>query len=258
MTSTIFISSPLRKSAPSLVDNPAANDVLCAIIAGEEKHLTPLVEYFNRSLRILESSLKFAQDIIAILEELGGITVRAKNFIQEPNGDTRYATQIEEQRARFETALKKLDIQASQSTCEDINMMMGDNLTTVFDIEQQHKMVTPGMIMTSSGLGFRKPDFTTLGKIQNSRIDVMNAIDIAVSLRNLIQGDIYTIMDRRDFSVLAIESAQLGCQKVKTLKAHSEQPAYLKIRDKALPFELADQAQTQIFENFARKSGTEE
>ena len=161
-SSSLFISTPLRKIIPEATEHSAVPELLAHTIAAKEHDIAHLLVTFEKSLYILESSLVAVRDVIAILEELGGISVQAKSFCQMDVGYAGNKRRLGDMAAHFQAALAKLDSFVTKFSCEGINLLMGDSLTTSFDMEHQQKLSTNGIVLTSQNLGFRNPDFTTL------------------------------------------------------------------------------------------------
>lgn len=71
--------------------------------------------------------------------------------------------------------------------------------------------MTQGIDLSTQSIGLKAPDFSSLHAIQNARIDVANALDLAVTLRNIVTADISTIKVRREFcetSILLLSQIQ--------------------------------------------------
>ena len=85
-----------------------------------------------------------------------------------------------------------------------VNLLKGEALVIKFDPAGRSTLTTQGISLTAESLGFRRPDFFITHSIQNSRIDVANAIDLAVTLRHMISSDISTIKTRREFCEVAL------------------------------------------------------
>lgn len=122
-------------------------------------------------------------------------------------------------------------------------------MTTAFDAQNQQKITTNGFCLTSKNLDFRTPDFTTESAIRNSRIDVMNAMDVVVALRIMIQDDIFSITTRQEFSTLAIDASQIGRQRIALTSISAEGTALKKLGLTPFPFTLAEDAQAETFKH---------
>lgn len=185
--------SPLQKTIPSLT--PALSQSEWSIKLGKflsEKqiYLSDLASTFQKNIGILEHQKEQTSLLIAILEECGGLTVRARNMMATPTDIEKYKKNISEFEEWFRLALIKLDKAVAQAEFNNINLLNGGKLETPLDQSGQSKLITEGLVLTSEVLGIRSPDFSSLFTVQNSRIDVMNAIDMVVTIRNVIASHI--------------------------------------------------------------------
>lgn len=244
---SVFISSVLRKMIPVTVKEDAVIALLTDTISVRENEIEHLLTHFDKSLRILNSALLNVRESYGIMEELGGITVQARNYCTHTGGYEGNKVKLDEFTARFQSALKKLDTHAAAATCEGINLLMGDSMTTAFDTQNQQKITTTGFTLTSKTLDLRAPDFTTESSIRNSRIDVMNAMDVVVALRIMIQDDIFSITTRQEFSTLAIDAAQTGRKNLTSTSINAENISLKKLGATPFPFTLAEDAQAETF-----------
>lgn len=206
----IIITSPLQKHIPSLTATTSAPEwsrYMTRFIDETHNEISSLISAFDAHIAILEHQKIRCADAIAILEEAGGLTVRARNFMMTPADMATNKDQVAEFATWFARTLVKLDTAVAESTFQGINLLNGDTLTTTFDTKGHNTLVTAGIPLTSSALGIRPPDFSTLFTIQNSRIDVMNAIDMVVTLRNIIAAHESTISISRDFALQTLAMA---------------------------------------------------
>ena len=133
--------------------------------------------------------------------------------------------------------------------------MNGDTLETPYDAKGQNKLVTEGLVLTCEALGIRSPDFSTTFTLQNARIDVMNAIDIVVTVRNIISAHIATLTISRDFALQSNEMAKASITTLGHSTLESEMAALKQLADTGNQFlngdTLAEQAQQDILDSFA-------
>lgn len=162
--------------------------------------LKTLLDGFETAITVLYTSRDRVDDVIAIIEEAGGITVRARDTLKTSSGYDGNKARLEELEARYKNALLKIETAIEQSTIKGINLLKGESLFIHFDSNGKNQMETKGINLTPKALDFRAPSFTTLEKVQDSRIDVMNAIDIATSLRHVITSDLFLLQGREEFS----------------------------------------------------------
>jgi hypothetical protein len=102
--------------------------------------------------------------------------------------------------------LARIDAKVETSQVLDVNLLKADSLITSFDLEGKITLETNGFDLTSKGLEFRSPNFSSLETVQDSRIDVMNAIDMAITLRHVITSDLILMQTRQEFSKEAIDN----------------------------------------------------
>ena len=162
--------------------------------------LKSLLDGFENGIGILNTSRTHVDDIIACIEEAGGISVRARDILKTSTGYEGNKARVDELEARYLTALGKIDAAVEKATIKGVNLLKGETLHINFDVEGRTQLETRGINLSTSALEFRKPDFTTIEKVQDCRIDVMNAIDIATTLRHIITSDLFLLQGREEFS----------------------------------------------------------
>jgi len=178
--------------------------------------MTRLISRISLNLISLNHQKERTSELIAILEEAGGLTVRARNMMSSDTDIIKYQKQIKEFEDWFQLALVKLDKAVIDSDFQGLNLMNGQVLITPFDFKGQHKLVTAGLELTVSGLGIRKADFSNLIALQNGRIDAMNAIDIVVTVRNMIAEHISILEISLGFAKETIELSKDVLEKIAT------------------------------------------
>ncbi len=208
MESSIFTSSSLNRTLSKIAQDkytPAQADaVILSIIKDSRRDFLQVLQGFEENLEILESAFSATQTVIEYLEEAGGLTVRARNLSQEAGGFEKYREKILEAEDFYRRTLVKLDHHIKETSDKCANLLSGASLVIKFDHQGHSTLTTQGINLQSQNLNFRAPEFSSLHSIQNSRIDVANAIDLAVTLRNMISSDIATIKTRREFCEIAL------------------------------------------------------
>ena len=106
---SVFISSVLRKMIPVTVKEDAVIALLTDTISVRENEIEQLLTHFDKSLRILNSALLNVRESYGIMEELGGITVQARNYCTHTGGYEGNKVKLDEFTVRFQSTLKKLD-----------------------------------------------------------------------------------------------------------------------------------------------------
>lgn len=252
----LFISSPLLKRIP---ENSRKNDDsmrhgLLQNIGELEFEVTGLLEKFEKSLDVLNYFLSATADVIGILEEAGGLTVRARNYLREEKTPGQYKSDIDNFANLYAKTLLKLDNYIANHNHNDVNLLNGDNWTTFFDSKNEHQLLTPGVTLTAKALGFRDPDFSNVMLVQASRIDVMNALDMCGALRNILLADIFTLETRMDFARESLISAASSRNLISVDSKNDEKSALIKIASKTLPYKLADDALDAVLQNFTNEN----
>lgn len=176
--------------------------------------LQKLLDTLDTSISTLNTARDTINDVVALAEEAGGITVRARDTLKTAAGYEGNKDRLAELEARFQSVIAKIDAAVEKAAVKGVNLLKGDTLITKFDNDGRSALDTQGTDLTAAGLGFRKPDFSNAFKVQDSRIDVMNAIDIAVTLRHQVSSDAMLIQTRQEFSENTIETLNAGASKV--------------------------------------------
>lgn len=255
---SLVVTSPLQKSLPALTSSLSAQEwgkIVTDFIEQRQSETVSLIARLDANIIILENQKERTSHLIGVLEEAGGLTVRARNLMSTPDDISKYQKQIKEFQDWFVLARAKFDNLSKESTYQGINLMNGDRLETFFDAKGHNKLVTEGIALNCTELGIREPDFSTLFTVQNARIDVMNAIDIVVTVRNTISAHISDLTISRDFAIHATEMARESYAGLKSSNLVSEMSGLKKLSDlgdKILGDEpMADPAQQEILKSFA-------
>lgn len=162
--------------------------------------LKTLLDGFENAISILNTSRDLVDEVIAVIEEAGGISVRARDTLKTTAGYEGNKPRLEELEGRYNFALGKIEQIVERSSIKNVNLLKGESLYIHFDTDGKNTLETRGISLTPAALGFRPPEFVTVEKVQNNRIDVMNAIDIATTLRHVITSDLFLLQGREEFS----------------------------------------------------------
>ena len=218
------------------------------------QNLQTVFDALGRSLTTLQGARDAANNVIGILEEAGGITVRARDTLRTSAGYEGNKDRLAELEDRYSAVLKKLDGAVDKASAQGVNLLKADTLTTVFDAEGKCTLVTQGFDVTAKGLEMRAPKFSSLESVQDSRIDVMNAIDIATTLRNQISSDVMLLQTRQEFSENAIAAMASGSEHIQqnNLTDEAANLLALQIRQQLSETEspLASEAQSHLLRQF--------
>jgi hypothetical protein len=162
--------------------------------------LKTLLNGFESAISILKQSRDHIDDIIAFIEEAGGISVRARDTLKTSSGYEGNKARLEELELRYKGALSKIDKVVEDSSIKGVNLLKGESLFIHFDSNNKKPYEIKGISLSTKALEFRPPVFISVDAVQNNRIDVMNAIDIAMTLRHLISSDLFLLQGREEFS----------------------------------------------------------
>lgn len=172
--------------------------------------LQKLLDGIDKNISTLATSRDLAQVTVGLLEEAGGITVRARDTLKTAAGYEGNKGRIAELETRFTATLEKLAQLVDSASVNGVNLLRGETLQTDFDQKGKSQFITTGLDMTPEALEFRRPDFSTVEKVQDSRIDVMNAMDIATTLRHVLSSDLMLMQTRQEFSQSTILTMNAG------------------------------------------------
>jgi hypothetical protein len=228
--------------------------IAVASLTQKAQNLQKLLDNLDLSITTLQMSRDAVNDVVSILEEAGGVTVRARDTLKTPAGFEGNKDRLAELEVKFTDILKRLDLAVSKSSSKGINLLKGDTLTTAFDADGKSTIATQGSDLTSAGLEFRTPDFSSAFKVQDSRIDVMNAIDIAITLRHQVTSDMMLIQTRQEFSANTIETLNAGATKIQFHDLGEEAANLLALQVRQFISEtevpLASEAQQHLLKQF--------
>lgn len=251
----------LQKIRPALTvttDTVAAE--IIAFLQSKTQDIKTVISQLGNNADTLALQKNRCLNVIAILEEAGGITVRARNYVTPHQGTEKFSAEIQELKTMFTSTIKKLDTYVSAASDNNINLLYGGKLITQFDDNENGALVTHGIPLDSQSLGFRTPDFSTVLSVQNSRIDVMNAIDMVVTLRNTIASDIAFIKSGFIFSNSTIDTATHAIDLFNKDTKASEAEAILSLNKHNYMGDdpLAEPPQQEILNSFAASPNMEE
>ncbi|HAJ89526.1 MAG TPA: hypothetical protein DCM27_00705 [Rhodospirillaceae bacterium] len=262
--SFVFTSS-LQKCLPTLSSPDSSQNwekIVADFITQSQNETVTLISRFDRNIEILEHQKNQALLLVSILEEAGGLTVRARNLMSTPEDIQKYAEKIKEFENWFDLTRSKFDKASADSAIDGINLMDGGRLETVLDAGGKNKLVTEGIALTCAALGIRPPDFSTLYSLQNARIDVMNALDIVITVKNTIAAHIINLTINRDFALQAIELVKISYAKLGTTNAENEMSALLKLGDMGESMfggeKMAETAQQDLLNSFKSSPNMED
>lgn len=260
MYKSLFASDPLSVYLNRLGYADAANSYESAsaaildIAKKSKRDYLHVLQGFDTSLEILDTTVAMVQTIIGYLEEAGGLCVRARNYMEEPDGLNKYGDKILEAQDWYMRTLSKIDAAINDFSVGGINLLSGQSISTRFDAVDNSVLQTQGIDLRTQSLGIRPADFSSLHTAQNSRVDIANAIDLAVTLRNILSSDSSTIKTRQEFSEIAMSMLTQISDFLSSPHSLDEVASYRELTaDLATDeffFELAEDPQYSLIQNF--------
>lgn len=261
---SITLTSPLKKSLEKLLPTGqgSATSVaqnISSILVAHCKNTQSIISELDSNLSLLEAQKALCSEAIAILEEAAGLTVRARRFMDTPQDAVKYRDKTKEFEVLFSHALEKLDTLVKNAYTDGVNLLAGESLPTKLDVNGQTTITTQGISLTPAALDIRPPNFETMMTLQTGRIDAMNAIDMAVTLRNIINADIETLQIRKDLAESYIDMGELAQSKLDQADNLNEPNKLTELsKHAALSTEpLAETEQQEILMNFASSAPME-
>ncbi len=214
-----------------------------------------LLDGLDKSITTLQAARDTINEVIAMIEEAGGITIRARDTLKTSAGYEGNKDRLADLETRFQAVLAKIDATVNAVSGKGVNLLKGDTLVTSFGEKNSNSdLQTQGYDLTAKGLEFRKPDFSSLFKVQDSRIDVMNGIDIAITLRHQVTSDMMLIQTRQEFSQNTIETLNAGASTIQLndLGDEAANLLVLQVRQQLAQTEdpLASEAQQHLLKQF--------
>lgn len=193
---------------------PTSEPVTIVVTSLNQKvqDLQKLLDGLDKNITALSTSKTFVDQALATLEEAGGIAVRARDTLKSSSDIS--PDRIKDLETRFAAVITKLDDIVDKAVTGNANLLKGEELVTNFDSEGKNKLATTGLDISSKALEIRAPDFSSVESIQDTRIDIMNSIDIATSLRHILSSDMMLIQTRQEFSQETISTLSAGAEQV--------------------------------------------
>lgn len=195
-------------SAPTSIGQ--TDQIVVTSLNEKVQDLQKLLDGVSKNISTLATSRDFANKAVGILEELGGITVGARDTLKTKAGYEGNKDRLADLENKYTSALEKLGQLVDSANVNNVNLLKGETLTTSFDAEGKSRFETTGLDLSPQALEFRKPDFSSLEKVQDARIDVMNAIDVGTTLRHVLSSDLMLMQTRQEFSQNTISTLNAG------------------------------------------------
>ncbi len=208
---------PSPSSATNIQNTQNLSEPVTIVVSSlneKVQDLQKLLHKVEKSISTLATSRDHVQNAVGLLEEAGGITIRARDTLKTAAGYEGNKDRLAELETRFTAVLEKLDTLVNSATTNNVNLLKGETLTTSFDEDGKSQFTTSGLDLSPEALEFRNPDFSSLASVQDARIDVMNAIDIGTTLRHIISSDLMLLQTRQEFSQSTITTLAEGADTI--------------------------------------------
>lgn len=144
--------------------------------------------------------------ITALLEQAGGIAVRARDTIRSTADTDSLKAKLDDLSTRFAKVLSEIDAVAQQSDTSP-NLLQNESLTTNFDSNGRVSSETPGIFIGSAGLGLYPINYSeaTAEDADATRAAVTTALDEIKLYRQQLGSDLNLLQTRQDFSLNAMQ-----------------------------------------------------
>ncbi|MES2729282.1 MAG: hypothetical protein V4621_04180 [Pseudomonadota bacterium] len=144
--------------------------------------------------------------ITALLEQAGGIAVRARDTLKSTEDRAEIRPKLEELSTRFAKVLAEIDATAAESA-NPPNLLQGEDLQTIIDTGARGNSITQSIFISSGGLGLYPMEFgdATAPVADNVRGTVSNALDEVKLFSQQLAGDMNTLQTVQDFSLNAMQ-----------------------------------------------------
>ncbi len=168
--------------------------------------ISRILENVSSSAATIRDTQGRIEKITALLEQAGGIAVRARDTLKAAEDKAPLRSKLDELSARFAKVLPEIDAIATQ-VANPPNLLQGQDLETILDPNARANTITQSIFISSSGLGLYPIDFA------NSEADsadmmrgiVTNALDEVRLYAQQMNAELNTLQTRQDFSLNAIQ-----------------------------------------------------
>lgn len=120
----------------------------------------------------------------------------------------------------------QLDLLVMDSTYRGINLLGGDDMTTIFNESRTSKLVTMGIDATSSGLGLDRDEFSSLESVHEKLGQIRVARNTLRAYVQTLATDLAIISSREDYTEALIDTLETGADKL-TIADQQEESAKL-------------------------------
>lgn len=185
---------------------PQADTIDVTFLNDKANTIARILENVGNSVSTIRDAQGRLDKITALLEQAGGIAVRARDTIKTTEDRAAIRPKLDELTARFAKVLTDIDATATTVT-NPPNLLQGEDLETVLDTNSRANTMTQSIFISSSGLGLYPIDY---GDADAATADMMrgivtNALDEIRLFGQQLAGEMNTLLTRQDFSLNAMQ-----------------------------------------------------
>lgn len=134
------------------------------------------------------------------------------------------------------------------------NLLMGDNLLTVFNELRTSSLTTEGVTFTADGLGLGEADFSRISSTEEVLTDVRTALESVRNFGSTLANDLSVIQTREDYTKSLINTLTEGSDKLTVADQNEEGAKLLALQTRqqlgVTSLSLASQSQQSILRLF--------
>ncbi len=134
------------------------------------------------------------------------------------------------------------------------NLLMGDNLLTVFNEFRTSSLTTEGVTFTADGLGLDEANFSRISSTEEMLSDVRDALGLVRNFGSTLANDLSVIQTREDYTKSLINTLTEGSDKLTVADQNEEGAKLLALQTRqqlgVTSLSLASQSQQSILRLF--------
>lgn len=134
------------------------------------------------------------------------------------------------------------------------NLLMGDNLFTVFNEFRTSSLTTEGVTFTADGLGLDEANFSRISSTEEALTQVRDALELVRNFGGTLANDLSIIQNRQDYTSNMINTLTEGADKLTVADQNEEGAKLLALQTRqqlgVTSLSLASQSQQSILRLF--------
>ena len=196
------LSLPTQPQSPT----PTVDNVDVNFLDNKTNTIARILENIGGSVSTLRDAQGRINQIVGLLEQAGGIAVRARDTLKASDDRNAIRPKLAELSTRYADVLAKIDAVAAQVS-NPPNLLRGEDLETVFDAGARANTITQSIFISSGGLGLYPIDYAEAEAqiADTARATVTNALDEIRLFAQQLNGDMNMLLTRQDFSLNAMQ-----------------------------------------------------